>query len=100
MIGTEMRLLISVTCAKPSEKVSVAWSSWAAVFGPKGMPRDIVERLNKEFGAAGSKPEVLSTFEKQSFQHVHSSPEQLAALVKDQYQVYRDTLKAAGVEPE
>jgi tripartite-type tricarboxylate transporter receptor subunit TctC len=77
-----------------------ALSSWAAVFGPKGMPRDVVERLNKEFGAAGSKPEILSTFEKQSFQHVHSTPEQLAALVKEQYQVFRDTLKAAGVEPE
>lgn len=75
-------------------------SSWAAVFGPKGLPRDIVDRLNKEFNAAASRPEVQATLEKQAFQPVGSTPEQLGVLVKEQYQAYRDTLKAAGVEPE
>ncbi len=75
-------------------------TSWAALFGPAKMPREIVERLNKEFIAAMSKPEVQSAMEKQAFEMIGSTPEKLAVWVKDQYEVYRSVLKAAGVEPE
>ena len=75
-------------------------TSWAALFGPAKMPREIVERLNKEFTAAMNKPEVQSAMEKQAFEMIGSTPEKLAAWVKDQYEVYRSVLKAAGVEPE
>lgn len=75
-------------------------TSWAALFGPAKMPRDIVERLNKEFIAAMSKPEVIAAMEKQTFELSGSTPEKLGTWVKDQYDSYRSVLKAAGVEPE
>lgn len=75
-------------------------TSWAALFGPAKLPREIVERLNKEFIAAMSRPEVQSAMEKQAFEMLGSTPEKLATWVKDQYDVYRTVLKAAGVEPD
>jgi tripartite-type tricarboxylate transporter receptor subunit TctC len=74
--------------------------SWAALFGPAKMPRDVVDRLNKEFNVAMTKPEVAGPMEKQAFELVGSTPEKLASWVKDQYEVYKNVLKAAGVEPE
>ncbi len=75
-------------------------TSWAALFGPAKMPREVVARLNKEFIAAMTKPEVVSTMEKQAFELVGSTPEKLSVWVKDQYESYKSVLKAAGVEPE
>ncbi len=75
-------------------------TSWAGLFGPARMPREVVERLNKEFGAAMARAEVQAAMEKQAFALTPSSPEQLAAFVKEQMESYRRILRAAGVEPE
>ena len=75
-------------------------TSWAALFGPAKMPREIVDRLNKEFGAAMAKPEVRAAMEKQAFLLQGSTPEQLGALVRDQLEAFRSTMRIAGIEPE
>jgi len=75
-------------------------TSWAGLFGPAKLPREVLDRLNKEFVAAMGRPDVQAAMERQAFALNPSSPEQLATLVKEQLESYRRTLKAAGVEPE
>lgn len=75
-------------------------TSWAALFGPAKMPRDIVDRLNKEFAAAMTKPEVRAAMEKQAFLLQSSTPEQLGTLVRDQLEAFKSTMRIAGIEPE
>ena len=75
-------------------------TSWAGLFGPAKMPREIVERLNREFVAAMGRPEVQAQMEKQAFLLSPSTPEQLGLLVREQLESYRATLRAAGVQPE
>jgi tripartite-type tricarboxylate transporter receptor subunit TctC len=75
-------------------------TSWAALYGPAKLPRDIVDRLNREFGAAMARPEVLAQMEKQAFALTPSTPEQLAAHTREQLESYRTVLRAAGVQPE
>jgi tripartite-type tricarboxylate transporter receptor subunit TctC len=73
-------------------------TSWAAVFGPAKMPREAVDKLNKEFIAAMSKPEVKSAMEKAAFAIAGSTPERLGTMVKEQLEGYRAVLKTAGIE--
>ena len=75
-------------------------TSWAGLFGPARMPREVVERLNKEFVAAMGRADVQAAMEKQAFALSPSSPGELAAFVKEQMESYRRILRAAGVEPE
>jgi tripartite-type tricarboxylate transporter receptor subunit TctC len=75
-------------------------TSWAGLFGPANVPREIVQRLNREFGAAMARPDVQNAMERQAFSLSPSSPEQLGAFVKEQMESYRRTLQAAGVQPE
>jgi tripartite-type tricarboxylate transporter receptor subunit TctC len=75
-------------------------TSWAGLFGPAKLPREVVERLNREFGAAMARADVQAAMERQAFALSPSSPEQLAAFVKEQMESYRRTLQAAGVQPE
>jgi tripartite-type tricarboxylate transporter receptor subunit TctC len=75
-------------------------TSWAGLFGPAKMPREMVERLNREFVAAMGRGEVQAAMERQAFSLSPSSPEQLAGFVKEQIESYRRTLEAAGIQPE
>ena len=75
-------------------------TSWAGLFGPAKMPRDVVDRLNREFGAAMTRADVQTGMDRLAFALSPSSPEQLGVFVKDQMESYRRTLRAAGVEPE
>jgi len=75
-------------------------TSWAGLFGPARMPREVVDRLNKEFVAAMGRADVQAAMEKQAFSLSPSSPGELAAFVKEQMESYRRILRAAGVEPE
>ena len=74
--------------------------SWAGLFGPAKLPKDVLDRLNREFVAAMKRPDVVASMDKQAFALNPSTPEQLGAHVKEQMESYRRILRAAGVEPE
>ena len=75
-------------------------TSWAALFGPAKLPKEIVARLHKEFSTAMAKPDVQAQMEKQAFLLTPSTPERLGTFVKEQMEGYRTILRAAGVQPE
>jgi tripartite-type tricarboxylate transporter receptor subunit TctC len=74
--------------------------SWAGLFGPARMPREVTERLNKEFVAAMGRADVQAAMEKQAFALSPSSPERLGAYVKEQLEAYKRTMAIAGIQPE
>ena len=75
-------------------------TSWAGLLGPAKMPREVVDRLNKEFNAAIEKPEVRAAMDKQAFLLLGSTPEQLGTLVREQFEAFKSTIKVAGIELE
>lgn len=75
-------------------------TSWAALYGPAKMPREIVDRINRVFLAAAQRPEVQATLEKQAFVFVGSTPERLAEFTRDQNEEYRAMMRATGMEPD
>jgi tripartite-type tricarboxylate transporter receptor subunit TctC len=74
--------------------------SWAALYGPAKMPRELQLRLHKEFTDAMKRPEVIAAMDKQAFPMNPSTPEELGAFTKSQMEAYRSILRAAGVQPE
>jgi tripartite-type tricarboxylate transporter receptor subunit TctC len=99
-LGKRSHLLPEVPTIAEAGMPQFSITSWAGLFGPAKMPRDIVERLNKEFVAAMGRADVQAAMEKQAFALSPSSPQKLAAFVKEQMESYRRILRAAGVEPE
>ena len=75
-------------------------TSWAGLFAPAKTPKEVVERLNREYVAAMKRPEVLAAMDKQAFILTPSTPEQLGEHVRAQKEAYARILKAAGVQPE
>jgi tripartite-type tricarboxylate transporter receptor subunit TctC len=73
---------------------------WIAVFGPAGMPADIVQRLSREINAIIGRADVSDNLNKQGFVPVGSSPAELGDLVRTQLEAWRRAVREAGIPQE
>jgi tripartite-type tricarboxylate transporter receptor subunit TctC len=73
---------------------------WFALVGPAGVPPEIVTRMNKEMVAVLAKPAVKEAMLRQGFAARSSTPEALAAYMRDQLAIWKTALKTAGLEPQ
>jgi len=56
--------------------------TWFGIYGPKGLPADIVNRLNSEFNKAIQSQDVKDRLAKLGAEPVGGTPAQFAAMVK------------------
>jgi tripartite-type tricarboxylate transporter receptor subunit TctC len=73
---------------------------WAGVFGPPGLPRDIVQRLNQELVAALKRPDVLEKLQSYGYAAESSTPERLLEINRDDLALWRRLVKEAGIPLE
>jgi tripartite-type tricarboxylate transporter receptor subunit TctC len=73
---------------------------WAGVYGPPKMPREIVERLNKEVNAALKRPEVLEKLQGYGYAAEGTTPERLLEINRDDLALWRRLVKEAGIPLE
>jgi len=74
--------------------------TWFGLFGPAGLPTEIVQRLNRVFVAALASPEMKSRLASLLAEPSASSPEQFSAFVKAELQKYERAVKASGARVE
>jgi tripartite-type tricarboxylate transporter receptor subunit TctC len=75
-------------------------SAWFALVGPAGLPPEIVARMHKEMAAALANPVVKEQMQKHGFAPRSSTPDELAAYMKEQIGIWKTALKTAGIEPQ
>ncbi|MSQ72462.1 MAG: tripartite tricarboxylate transporter substrate binding protein [Betaproteobacteria bacterium] len=75
----------------------VTVTTWAGVFGPKNLPREIVNRLSIELNQVVQRPEVRAQFDRQGFQGEGSTPEGLTAILKQELGVWAKIIKDNGI---
>jgi len=73
---------------------------WAGVYGPPKMPREIVERLNKEVNAALKRPDVLEKLQSYGYAAEGSTPERLLEINRADLELWRRLVKEAGIPLE
>jgi len=75
-------------------------TGWYGLYGPRGLPRPIVERLNREVNKVIAMPDVRERFAQLNLEPVGGTPEQFAQFLKDDLEKYAKIAKAAGIEPQ
>jgi tripartite-type tricarboxylate transporter receptor subunit TctC len=73
---------------------------WAGVFGPPNLPREIVERLNKEVNAALKRPDVLEKLQGYGYAAEGSTPERLLEINRDDLALWRKLVREANIPLE
>ena len=73
---------------------------WAAIVGPAAMPKDVVERLNKELATILATAEIKDQINKQAFAAKSSSPAELGVIIKEQLETWGRVMKDAGIEQQ
>jgi tripartite-type tricarboxylate transporter receptor subunit TctC len=75
--------------------------AWAALFGPRNLPHDIVQRLSREINACLNQAEVRAQLVSQGYDPPReTSPAQLGAYVNAQYEMWRRMVSEAGLPLE
>jgi tripartite-type tricarboxylate transporter receptor subunit TctC len=64
------------------------------------MPKEVVDRLARELAVVLQRPEVREGLGKIAFDPKSSTPEELAAFLKVQIEVWRRTAEEVGIKPE
>jgi tripartite-type tricarboxylate transporter receptor subunit TctC len=73
---------------------------WTGMLAPAGTPRDIVAKLNAELLAVLATPQVKEAMARQGAEPSPSSPEQFAAKIRSELQVWGTLIKEAGIKVE
>jgi tripartite-type tricarboxylate transporter receptor subunit TctC len=71
---------------------------WLGTFAPKGVPVDIVAKLNAAIGRALATPEVVSRLKEIDVTAAHSSPGELDKTVRADMAVNRELVKSLGLK--
>ena len=75
-------------------------TNWYAYFGPKGMPRELVERLNRELVKALRDPAAVALLEKQGVEPAPGTPEELARYVQSEHKTWGNVIRQAGIRAQ
>jgi tripartite-type tricarboxylate transporter receptor subunit TctC len=75
-------------------------TAWFGLLAPAGVPRPIVDRLNREVVTMLKLPATRVRFVNAGIQLTPSTPEQLGARIVADLPIWTRVMRAAGIEPE
>jgi tripartite-type tricarboxylate transporter receptor subunit TctC len=78
----------------------ISITPWAGVFGPAKMPRQIVERLSRDFREVVSRAEIRDQLARQGFETQGSTAAELDAYNKDQLKTWARVIREAKITIE
>jgi tripartite-type tricarboxylate transporter receptor subunit TctC len=74
--------------------------SWQAFAGPKGMPRDVTDKLQPALIAALKDPELVKKFDEIGFEVVASTPKEFADFQAAEVKRWKEDIDKGNIKPE
>ena len=71
---------------------------WGGLFGPPGLPKEVVDRVSAEMRVVSARRDVREALDRIAFELQASSPEELSAVLGEQLQVWRRAVQDLGIE--
>jgi tripartite-type tricarboxylate transporter receptor subunit TctC len=74
--------------------------AWYGVYGPKGLPKEIVDKLNGAFKKTLAEPNVRARIDEAASIVVANTPEEFAQEIKAEYDIYHKVVQERHIKPE
>lgn len=74
--------------------------SWWGLYGPPGMPRDVVARINEAVNKATRERDVIERFDVQAIEPIQWTPEQFAKFQSDDSALARKIIRDSNIKAE
>jgi tripartite-type tricarboxylate transporter receptor subunit TctC len=98
---TRSQLVPDVPTMEQAGIAGFALNSWAALYGPAGMPHPIVDKLHAAIAAALKKPDVLEKLTVGfGYEVIGSTPAELTDFNREEVDRWRRAITAAKIEPQ
>ena len=96
-----MRLLPEIPTVGESGLPGYQAVSWFGLFGPPGMPAEIVTKINEEVRTTFADPDIKRDFlDRQYFESIAGTPDELASYIKTDEPKWRKVIHDAKVRAE
>ncbi len=92
------RVLPEVPSFKELGVSGFSTDAWCGFLVPKGTPRHIIDKLNKEFAAILAMPDVKAALEKTGVEVKSSSPDEMKAVIQRENAEYGAIIKALNIK--
>jgi tripartite-type tricarboxylate transporter receptor subunit TctC len=73
---------------------------WAGLLGPSALPHDIVTKLNADMNAILMDQDLAASLTKFGIETKAGTPEEFAALIREEIDAWQAAAKLAGIEPQ
>ena len=74
--------------------------NWYGFLAPRGTPKDIIERLNREIVKALAAPQAVAALHKTGTEPKSSTPDEVAQYIKREYDTWGKVVKEAGIKAQ
>ena len=74
--------------------------NWYGYLGPVNLPKEVVERLNRDIGRALANPEAVAQLAKTGVEPHPMSPAEFGKYIEREYQTWGKLVKEAGIKAE
>lgn len=100
LLAERSPLLPNVPTIDEAGVPQVTVRQWAGVFGPPKMPREVVDRLNKEVNAALRRTDVREKLQSYGYATEGSTPERLLEVNRDDLALWKRLVREANIPLE
>lgn len=100
MITGNRRLTVAPNIPNAAELgyPSLDMEEWFALFGPPGMPAEMVEQLNRRLRSAIDDQEMVELLKPLGLEVDTSTPKELVALIEEHRRIWQSRMAATGVQ--
>jgi tripartite-type tricarboxylate transporter receptor subunit TctC len=74
--------------------------AWYGVYGPKGLPAEIVDKLHSAIKKTLEEPSVRARIEETASIIIANTPEEFAQQIKTEYEIYKKVVEERHIKPE
>ena len=97
MLPSRSPLLPDVPTMQEAGISSVSITPWGGIVGPANLPREIVNRIAAELKPILATAQVRDALARAALEARSSTPEEMAAVIREQLEIYRKTVDEVGI---